>query len=467
MLRFKSFILEKSMFSAMNRTEWEKVKARTTDFRTDILKNAIKAGEPVSSVNGEDLKIKNTKNNLDAITAFVDNTEKDFKLELENGTIISSLKIGKSALFGGQGQGQGMTGQTADAESLQCIYIAAMLGEGSSKPFSHFTVETLADYKDKVDVDVPFERYSVLDASWHESGYVTAKALIDKKYVSKEHVIHRGSKTMNAIYAKKSKARKNEGLPPMQNDKWNPGDIWAVKRGVDVNQRISDQSQALCNQTTLENFLSRDIVGISLKKINSLKLKAKVSEYNIEKKSLDTHKFSGVSLETTAGKGIWTSKYGFAYFDGNGKLDIRAPNLFTPLNMEIIQKGARGGRTGYTQITYSAKTHLGVDLPSNTMLKENAKKLASKNPPKLLVDNFYKMVKKVHPTYTKEEHEMGISQKAGQAHFIHAILGVTHIAYAIMNASQVAKRNDFISEIVNVAGAKTNDSSAYVKVAAS
>jgi len=465
MLRFKSFILEKSMFNPMSRTEWEKVKARTNDLRTDILKDAIKAGSPVPDINGKDLEIKNTSNNMKSIDDYVDNKEKSFNLELKSGKMITSLQIGKSPIFGGQGKGGGMTGQTADAESLQCIFIAAMLAEGTKKPFSHFSVETLSQYKNKVDVDVPFERYAGLDGTWHESGYVTAKALIDKGYVTKNHIIHRGSKTMNAIYAKKSKARKNEGLPPMQNDKWNPGDIWAVRSGVDVNERISDQSQALCNQTTLENFLSRDIVGISLKKINSLKLKPKVSEYNIEKKSLDTHKFKGVTIETVKGKGIWTAKHGFAYFDSGSRLDIRAPNLFNPLNMEIIQKGARGGRTGYNQITYSTKTHLNTNLPSNTMLKDQAQKLASKNPPKVLMDNFYKMVKKVHPGYTKSDHEVGIAEKQGQAHFIHVVLGVTHIAYALMNAS-ASKRNDFISEIVNVAGAKTNDSSAYVKVEA-
>ena len=194
MLRFKSFILEKSMFNPMSRTEWEKVKARTNDLRTDILKDAIKAGSPVPDINGKDLEIKNTSNNMKSIDDYVDNKEKSFNLELKSGKMITSLQIGKSPIFGGQGKGGGMTGQTADAESLQCIFIAAMLAEGTKKPFSHFSVETLSQYKNKVDVDVPFERYAGLDGTWHESGYVTAKALIDKGYVTKNHIIHRGSK---------------------------------------------------------------------------------------------------------------------------------------------------------------------------------------------------------------------------------------------------------------------------------
>ena len=356
-----------------------------------------------------------------------------------------------------------MTGQTSDAEALQCIFIAAMLGEGVDKPFSHFTKTLLKSYKNKIDVDADFERFSMLDSTWHESGYVTAKALIDKGYVTKDHTLHMGSRTMKNIYAKKTNARKTEGMAPMQNDKWNPGDIWAVRARVDVNKALSEQSQGACNKTVLENFMSRDIVGISLKKINSLKLKAKVSEYNIKKKALDTHKYTGATLQTKKGAGIWTSKYGFVYFDSNAKLDVRAPNLFTALNMEIQLNGARGGRTGYSQIVYSSKNHLGASLPTNAQLKQQAMSLAGKTIPRTLSQTFYKMVKKIESNYTEADHELGLADKQGQGHFIHAVLGVTYILHALVSANR-SQQNAFISEIVNVAGAKTNDSSAYVKV---
>jgi hypothetical protein len=263
-----------STFKPMTRGVWDKVKGGTNDMRLDILKDLIKAGQPVSSTDGKDLNIKNIPKNIKAIEDFLESNEKAFELELKDGKTIFSNVIGKSAVFGGQGVGQGMTGQTSDAEALQCIFIAAMLGEGVNKPFSHYTKALLKSYKNKIDVDADFERFSMLDGTWHESGYVTAKALIDKGYVTKDHTIHMGSRTMKNIYAKKTDARKNEGFAPMQNDKWNPGDIWAVRARVDVNKVLSDKSQGDCNKTVLENFMSRDIVGISLKKINSLKLKA-------------------------------------------------------------------------------------------------------------------------------------------------------------------------------------------------
>ncbi|NDB30154.1 hypothetical protein EB151_11470 [archaeon] len=464
MKKFRHFILEEAMiFSKMSRNEWEKVKARSNDLRTDILKDAIKAGDPVSDINGNDLNIANSSDNMSAIDDFLKGDAAFFELKLTNGKKIKSNEIGKSPLFGGMGKGAGMTGQTAEAESLQCIYLAAIIGEGSKNAFSHFTFDKLSEYKNKVDVDVDFDKYMALDSSWHESAYVTAQALIKNKYVGKNHVFHRGSKTMNAIYAKKTQALKNQGMPPMQNDKWNPGDIWAVKKGVDVNRVIDSTTIASCNASILKNFLSTDIVGISLKKIKGLDKKSKVSEYNVEETILDTHTFKSITLETAKGKGIFSSKYGFLYFDRDGKMDIRAPNLFSAINFEIQGKGARGGRTGYTQIMYSSKTHLKKTLPSNIELKTEANELAKSNRSKVKVNNFWKMVKKIHPSMNEGQFLEGLESKQGQGHFIHAILGAAYIAYAILTSTK-AQQNAFVSEIVNVAGAKTNDSSAYVKV---
>jgi len=62
-----------STFKPMTRLEWEKVKARTTDFRTDILKDLIKTGQPVSNLDGNDLTIKNIPKNIKAIEDFLEN----------------------------------------------------------------------------------------------------------------------------------------------------------------------------------------------------------------------------------------------------------------------------------------------------------------------------------------------------------------------------------------------------------
>lgn len=453
-----------SKFVQMKRNEWQKNVSRTNISRKEALIDAIKAGDPISDIDGRDNYIANTSKNIAAINDFFNgkNTGPSFTLDLRSGGTIQSNHIGKSPLFGGQGVGEGATGETARFESLHCLYIAAMLKEGEGKQFSHFTYETLKKYSTEVNVSEPFEEYVKIDPSWHESSYEIAKALIQKKYINRSHTLHRGDRIMAAIYKAKNRVRKNEGKPSLQDDKWNPGDIWAIKRGTDVESLLRNVSTlSELNQIILKHFLDRTIVGISLKKVNKNKT-VKLSDYNIEKSILDIHTFSNVTLETAKGKGIWTSKYGFFFFDNHKKADIRAPNHFASINFELQGSDARAGRTGWGQIAYSASAHLKKDMPKNTTIASQAKTLAAKKYPIKLAKDFYKLVKNIHPEISEDDFIVGLDSKQGQAHFIHALLGAAYIGSALVSSTK-KQRDDFTSEIVNVMAAKTQDSSAYVK----
>lgn len=453
-------------FTKMSRAEWNKPVRGSNQERVEVFIDAIKAGDPVSDINGKDVFVANTSRNIKAMKDYIaDNSTASVSLDLKNGSTIQSNMIGKSPLFGGQGAGAGATGETAKFESLQCLYIAAVLGEGINNEFSHFTLETLEKYKKAVFVSEPFDKYTSIDGSWHISGYKIAVALIKSKYVQRGHTLHRGDKIMESLYKLKNKLRKAQSLPPINHDKWNPGDIWAIKNanGLQASLTKVNTFEEL-NQVILEKFLSRDLVAISLKKVKKNE-KAKLSDYNIDKKILDQHKFTRVTLETAAGKGIWSSKNGMFFFDGTKKADIRAPSTFGALNMELQGKGARGGRTGYAQIVHSAATHLRKRLPTNKELVNQARVLASKKPPIKMVTDFYNLVKKFHPDIDRATFDSGLASKNNQAHFIHPLLGAAYLGAALMQAS-AKQRNDFTAEIVNVMGAKTDESSAYTKASA-
>ena len=154
-------------FVKMSRIEWEKPVSRSTVTRRDVFVDAIKAGDPVSDIDGKDVYIANTAANITAIDDFISgkNNTATFSLDLKSGGTILSNKIGKSPIFGGAGVGGGSTGDTARFESLHCLYIAAVLGEGTRNEFSHFTYETLKKYQDKVKVSEPFEKYVAIDPS--------------------------------------------------------------------------------------------------------------------------------------------------------------------------------------------------------------------------------------------------------------------------------------------------------------
>ena len=458
MKSFKYFIAEATMFGSMSRGEWFKY----GNDRLNKLKDIIKDGDPVSDVDGKDLNIKNTKANIQVIDDFIEagpsGPSATFTLELDSGTVESN-KIGKSPAFGGKGKGQGATGNTAKGESLQCLYLAAMLKERGKPDFPHFSPELLKKSYDDIDVDATYDEIMKIDPAWHYSAYVSAEYLINKKFVNKNHVFHRGSAVMKKIYAMKKTAFKNSGKPALTDDKWNPGDIWAVEKTVNVSTELDSSSIESLNASIIKAYNSRKIVGISLKQVNSLKKTAKHTEYNLEVSEPDNHIYTSVKLKSD-GSTFWKSKYGFIFFDRNRKMDMRAPANFAALNVEIQGKGARGGRAGYSQIEYAAKVHMGKTLPTNRDLVKDARDLiGGKN--KAKAKAFYNMLATIHPEITENEFMSGLIESDGGR--IHANLGITYIANAL-NKSTKSQRDKFVSHLVNYAGSKSSDASAYVKI---
>jgi len=448
------------MFAKMSRGEWLKYGNK----RPDALRSAIKNGDPVPDINGKSLDIPNTKQNMDAITDFLNNKDSTFLLTLKNKKTIVSNQIGKSPLFGGKGKGAGATGDTAKGESLQCLYLAALFGEGKNKEFSHFTPEVLKKYSKVVETDKTFEEMMSSEAEWHISAYVSGQHLIKTGYARSDHVFHRGSRVMNAIYAMKKMAFKNEGKPMMNDDKWNPGDIWAVKKGLNVSSVLDPTTITSLNDSLKQAFEKRTIVGISLKQINKLTKKAKHTEYNLIPEPDKAHRYSKSTLKSDRkGSSYWSFKGGYIFYDSSKKMDVRAPTALGSINVEIQGKGARGGRAGYGAIMYGAENILNVKLPSNNELKSMSKlMMAGRN--ERLAKNLHQKVRRIHPDVGWDD--FWKEMKEAPADRIHANLGATEIIYNL-DKSPLKKRDAFVSYLVNLAGSKTGDSSVYVKVESS
>lgn len=447
------------MFAKMTRSTWLKY----GDKRLNALKDAIMSGDLVPDKNGKNLAIANTAANIDAISNFERSGAATFSLNLKDGTTVLSNDIGKSPLFGGKGQGSGATGATAKGESLQCLYLAAMLGEGIRKEFSHFNPELLKSYFNKIDTDKSFKEMMSSEVEWHYSAYVSAEYLIRKGYVHRNHVMHRGSKTMAEIYAMKRKAFLAEGKPMLNDDKWNPGDIWAIKKGLNVKSILDPTTITSLNASLKKAYNDRTIVGISLKQINSLNKNAKHKEYNLRSSEMGSHKYVRSILKSDrTGSSYWTFKGGYIYFDGNNRMDVRAPSSLGALNVEIQGKGARGGRAGYAAIAYAAKTILKTNLSSNTELKSRARSMMNGKNEKASKD-LWKKVNKIHPDIKWDD--FWLEMQSATIDRIHANLGATEIISAVDSSSQ-KRRDDFTSYLVNMAGSKTEDSSIYVKIEA-
>lgn len=448
------------MFTRMARADWLKKRTGTSDSRLKILKHIIVDGDPISNWEGKDVYIKNTRENTDILDEYSnDDDQKTFTLITEDNGKIISTDIGKSAVFGGYGRGNVQGFITDIVESLHCLYLAAMVQEGTDKNFAHFTTETLAKYKRKIKVNVPYNRMIASAPQWHFSAYTTAAFLIKKGYITNQHIFHHKSKEVTQIYVAKQRAFKSENRKPLNDDKWNPGDIWAIKNVFNP-KHLSNDSVRTLNIQIKNAFLGGDCIAVSLKQIAKLELKAKGSEYNIATNIPETHSLNKITLKTSQrNPDVWSSKGGFIFYDRTKKMSVRCADPFAAINMELSGKGARGGKVGLTQIRSAADKFLGVSIPDNMRIRAEARDIYTGN--KRQIKMFWNMVKKIHSDVKYGGFQVSVSEATHDS--IHANLSATYILHA-MACNSKTQQNEFVSHAINIAGSKTDDSSAFIKV---
>jgi len=445
---------------AMTPQEWKKPNSQTGKPRIDILVEAIKNGTKLVTVDNKEVVIKNDKQNLQSVEMFKI-TGKPFDLTLKAGTKISSSKIGKTAIFGGGGAGKGGgTLQTALAESLQCLYCAAVMGEPLNKPVEYFTPSVLKKHAGKTYIGgTTVDAAIKLDETWHLSAYWTASLLRSKGYTKSSHTYHRDDPKMKAIYKAKKNAFQNSNMSVLSDDKWNPGDIWAIDTSVVLNNVLDDTTITNLNTVLKTSFDDRKIVGISLKKvINAAQIKASV--LNDGKRPLDKHKLTDASLmaDNISTATFFRSKGATLIVDTNIKIGFRTPSYLGPLNAEIELATARGGRAGLEQIIDAAKRYMQYTIPDNNTLKQQAKKIIDGD------ENTIKMFSEMATHCAKvTDAEFRAELTTQDIDRIHSKLGSTYVVYGLKKATQ-NKANDFVSYIMNYAGSKLEESSVYVKV---
>lgn len=456
MLNLKSFFTFFNEATNLGSGELGKPNTKTGENRTDILRNLIKANKPLELVKGGTVVIGDVEGALAAI----DQYEKDgnsFAMLDTDGNPVKITELKKSAVFGGGGAGAGGgTAQTAIAESAQCVWCAAMLDLGISAPIEDYTDEVLKAAYKKTDIGkTTLKQVLEIDDGWKTSAYLSAQLLIKEGYIKKGMTFHRDSKLMNAIYKAKDLAFKNNDFPKFTNDKWNPGDIWAVDSTFDVKSLDTDTVRGL-QKSVLENFVNRTCVGISLKKIVK---NAKAKDLNVQlPPDTDDYKVLDAAAKSIkSGRGnIWSSKGGIIKYD-DGFLMVKDNSAYGSIKAEIQGKTARGGGVGWGYIKDSCKQTLRIILPEIKTIARSAKLIARGDVKE--TEKMFKLMEKVEGI-TREDFDANIKKKKGD--WIHAKLGTLYLIDAVNVGGP--KANRFVTKLINYAGSKTEDSSAYVKI---
>ena len=460
--------------AGMGKQAWLTVNSFTKESRIDIMRKALgKTKIPV--IDGSEPIFADIQENRDALEIFAAGDTAPFRLRTKNMRYVKSTNIAKSAIFGG-GYGAGGPGNavpatilTARFESLQCLYCYAM---ANNRVKNRLEV-TEGMLKRAFDNNGPskigktkFTDAYALDESWHQSSYFVAKRLIRDGYISDKYNFHRDDDIMNSIYDAKVRAFKNNGMANLNNDKWNPGDIWAVKKGVDVKKifKDADTSVKKINTIVQQAFDDKTIIGISLKKVvKEEAMKSSVLNSNrrnyIEKYQLEGMKIAGA-------KSMFSAQGGRLSLSDNKEVDVRSGTFLGSLNMEILLKTARGGRAGQGPQLDAAKRFMNYIYPDNTKQKIQSQAIANKD--ERAIDNFWMMVDAIQKSPLVKDQP--IDEATFKAELdnqelknIHVKLSVAYIFYGLVKANK-QQRNDFVDYIANYAGSSLPESSVYLKV---
>ena len=189
-----------------------------------------------------------------------------------------------------------------------------------------------------------------LNENYFHSVVVTANAIFKDipGAKTKGFTFHRGGTLVNRIYKTFSQWRKESGLT--QDDKWNPADIWMVKKGFIFKDKWSSLQDY--NLYIYNEFAKGNLIGISLKMVPKGFPTAKI--YNDGKPV--TAKFTGFKL----GLNMFDSKDAYIQLSSENKQgEIQLRNFSSrpvPSSWqgEIKGKTAAGGKIGGGNVIQAA-----------------------------------------------------------------------------------------------------------------
>ena len=197
---------------------------------------------------------------------------------------------------GSKGSGGGAAA-TAIQEAAQCVYAAMRYYCGDKEIY---TEEDLKCGMDHVDVGgTKLEDIMGLPREWKE-GSVKGANKIFEKVGGSGYMFVRGDRLLDDGSIKDAFKRVKDQTNLSSEDKWNPADIWMVKKSEisSIKKHLDGENTIDClNNALLERFNDGSLIGISLKKIEgNAKMDAKNNQPASVRKANESAKFEKYDL---------------------------------------------------------------------------------------------------------------------------------------------------------------------------
>lgn len=342
---------------------------------------------------------------------------------------------------GGGGSGAG-SDLTALVESAQCVYLAVKYNQKGV-----YTAANMDAAKSKYDVTERLDNIKTkLPEKWIVSSKKGADKLAEKFSNSmKNYVCHRGSSWVTGLESHWKTLNVAAGKPFGDINKWSPADIWLVSTAgarVDLTQT---NSLIELNQLLVEQYDAKDIIGVSLKQIQTPT--ARFGELNMTSARKE-YKFESSTLGL---RGFWLSQDGYIYFAGQ-KIQFR--KFGSTWQGELKGQFANMGKVSGGPVANIVKDVFDVEMIPQRLLKGRT----SENE-----EQFYEWYKKVPYTddMTKVDFLTELKGK-DQNWYLSKIMTVQ--LFAIVENGTEAQKNAFTSGLVNYAGSESRLSGPYCKV---
>lgn len=294
----------------------------------------------------------------------------------------------------GGGSGAGAK-ETARNESAQCLYLALReyVFRRDLKDNELISEKEFREAANHIEVDVKFEDLLMLSPEWKISSIRGANK-ISTELGNKKYKFYRGS-GFDDKEIKNAFTRVRSQTPFSSEDKWNPADIWIASTDFNPKELDSIDTIESLNQFLLEKYQSKQLFGVSLKKVEG--------QPRLDKKNYDTASkikkasqigFKKYSLVFQQRNSIPMDIY---FYFGNGTQDrFQARNFggdsTGSFQLELKGVSANQGRIGGGS-AYKILNHLGIRASfNNTQLWSDSSDKSIKK--KQISEEIYNLLKK-------------------------------------------------------------------------
>ena len=328
----------------------------------------------------------------------------------------------------GSGAGAGITELV---ETAQCVYCAAKWQSGN------YSVADLKRAAGSVDVDGDLEKvYNELPEDWVESCIATAEVLY-KNFVGKSYTFHRGSKWVSTLENHFKKLNRQDGGEFSNVNKWSPADIYMVSSMGEKVDITKTRNLLELNNLLNEMIASKEIIGVSLKKVGG-----KPSFQYVNTEEMPKYTYESFTLGK---RGFFQSKDVYINFDG-GSIQYRT---FPTWQGEIKGKTANQGKVsgGPTQKIIKRIARANLTDPRRVNMSST-------------INNFYKYYSFLESSpLPKKEFIKQVEQK-DESWYVSKFLG-TELIYAIVKSN---KQDYIMSSLIGYAASQSELSAPFVKV---